>query len=159
MQWVDNTIQKILSFLLSISIIVLTISTFLQVFSRFVFDLPLPWSTDVIRISFFYIIFISMPLLMSKKEHISIDILLSVLPKKVTKYLEIAILLFILFFAIVLCISGYQFMLNSGSQFMPYLRITMFYVYAVIPFSSLLVILSTILLLVKELKQLFLKTE
>lgn len=154
MRWLEDRLNDMLLILLNISLIVLTVCTFLQVVSRFVFQLPIPWSTDIIRISFIYVIFLAVPVLIKLKDHITIDILLSVLPPKLLKLFEIIITIFILLFSIILCYSGYKFMMSSGNQFMPYLRVSMFYVYAVIPFSSLISIFFAGMLLTRELKQL-----
>ena len=54
----NKVIDRILDLGLAISVTVVFVVTFLQVISRFVFRLPIPWSTDVIRLAFVYTVFL-----------------------------------------------------------------------------------------------------
>ncbi len=73
-------IENIFSVLTGISLAVVFIVTFGQVIQRYVFQLPMPWATDVIRIFFVYSIFLGMGVGVFKKAHLNIDVLVQVFP-------------------------------------------------------------------------------
>lgn len=152
MSHIDKWLTRFMSLLVGATLIILTIVVLLTVISRFVFNLPIPWSLDAIRISFIYMIFIAMPILVRTNEHINIDVLFTILPKKAKKIFEAISLVFVLLFSIVFFYSGWIFTLASQTQYMPYLHIKMSYVYLILPVSSLLVVVYSIFSIVKLLR-------
>ena len=54
-----------------------------QVVQRYVFHMPMPWATDVTRISFIYSVFFGMGVGVFNKSHLNIDVLVRLLPKRI----------------------------------------------------------------------------
>ena len=50
----SGLVDKITKAVMGISAIVVFVITFLQVLCRFVLKSPLPWSTDILRLAFFW---------------------------------------------------------------------------------------------------------
>lgn len=137
MKCFTNVLNKIIECCLIISLALLSIIVSLQVFSRYVFSISLPWSTDVNRFLFIYLVFLGAIIGVRNQSHLNIDVLVKKFPKKVQKILNIVINLIILVFLIILVIAGLIFVLNSTTQVTPYLRVSISYYYLAIPLSAL----------------------
>ena len=136
MKWFTNILNKIIEYGLIISLALLSIIVSLQVFSRYVFKLSLPWSTDINRFLFIYLVFLGAVIGVRDQSHLNIDVLIKKFPKKIQKLLNVIINLIILVFLIILVIAGLIFVLSSITQVTPYLRISISYYYLAIPLSA-----------------------
>ena len=84
----DKTLDVILKFIMGLSaLMVMSVST-LQVISRFVTQLPIGWSTDVLRMSFIYAIFSGAAYCAKLNSHINLDVILSLFSDRIRKILE-----------------------------------------------------------------------
>ena len=94
---IDRVEEAILCVLLAETVIV----GFLQIFFRFVLRAPLPWSEELLRMSFIWVTFIGAGLGMSRHSHVSVDFFSSLLPVGFQRWLkvisDIIILAFIVF--------------------------------------------------------------
>ena len=79
----SGLVDKITKAVMGISAIVVFVITFLQVLCRFVLKSPLPWSTDILRLAFTYLVFWGAAWCVREKEHLNVDVLLT------TSYLPI----------------------------------------------------------------------
>ncbi|MEA4876977.1 MAG: TRAP transporter small permease [Aminobacterium sp.] len=126
-------IEQLFSTLTGLSLTILFIVTFGQVIQRYVFQMPMPWATDVIRIFFVYSVFFGMAVGLFKKSHLNIDVLLQVFPKKARPYFDMISNIVIFIFLSCLLRYSIPFMQANADQYTPYLMFPMSYVYAVIP--------------------------
>ncbi len=133
----DNIIEKLLEFLITLSLGFVVIITFLQVLFRYVFNQPLTWSQEALMIAFVYSVLFGAAIAMKNGEHLKVEIF-EKLPKTVRiifntlEFIVIATMLIILFcYGLVLVQNN----LTSG-QTMSMLPIKMGYVYMVMPISS-----------------------
>lgn len=140
MQKITNILQKAVDLGVIISLGLLSIIISLEVFSRYFFNLPLPWSMDVNRMLFVYLIFLGAVAGVREKAHLSIDIVTQKFSAKFKAYWDIFINLIILIFLATLFIAGINFSWVNIVQLTPYLRISISYYYMVIPFSAILMI-------------------
>ena len=106
-----------------------------QVIQRYVFQLPMPWATDVIRIFFVYSVFFGMGVGVFSKSHLNIDVLLQVLPQKLKPWFALLSNLVVLTFLGAVLYYSFSFMTANADQVTPYLLFPMSYVYMVIPFT------------------------
>lgn len=136
MKCFTHILNKIIEYGLIMSLALLSIIVSFQVFSRYVFSISLPWSTDVNRFLFIYLVFLGATIGVRNQSHLNIDVLVKKFPKKVQKILNIVINLIILVFLIILVIAGLIFALSSTTQVTPYLRIPITYYYLAIPLSA-----------------------
>jgi len=123
---------------LAISVAVVFVVTFLQVISRFVFRLPIPWSTDVIRLAFVYTVFLGAAIGMREKGHLNVDVIFNALPEKIRKITGIGINILLLLFLLFVFILGMQFAQSGLSQGAPYIKMSMATYYFCVPLSALL---------------------
>lgn len=137
-------INKFVKILLAISLISMSIIMILQVFSRFILNLPLNWSEEATRYIGIYAVFFGAALAVRYNELISVEAVPDLLPAKGRKYLKIIVLLIcIIFFAIVL-VQGFSLVSNVSMQKSPALQISMSIPYFSIPFGALLLIINAI---------------
>ena len=76
----SGLVDKITKAVMGISAIVVFVITFLQVLCRFVLKSPLPWSTDILRLAFTYLVFWGAAWCVREKEHLNVDVLLMSFP-------------------------------------------------------------------------------
>lgn len=114
--------------------------TFAQVIQRYVFHMPMPWATDVIRIAFVYSVFFGMAVGVFNKGHLNIDVLVSSLPQRAKPWFALlADTVELLFLCVVLRYS-ISFMNSNADQLTPYLLLPMSWLYGVIPLTVALMI-------------------
>ncbi len=145
-------INKFVKILLVIFLISMTIIMILQVFSRFIFNLPLNWSEEATRYLGIYAVFFGAALAVRHNELIAVEAVPDLLPNKGRKYLKIVVLLIcIMFFAIVL-VQGISLVSNVTMQKSPALQIPMSIPYFSIPFGSILLIINAIAAMIVVIK-------
>ena len=137
-----KVLEKILAFLAGFSLLVVFAVVFAQVFQRYVFNISLAWGTDVIRIAFVYSVFLGMTLGVIKKSHLNIDVLVHSLPASWKPFFDFLTNVVIVVFLVFLLIYSVPFIRHNTDQVMPYLNLSMGWVYAVIPASALIMIFS-----------------
>lgn len=123
---------------LTVAVAVVFIVTFLQVISRFVFKLAIPWSTDIIRLSFVYTVFLGAALGMREKGHLNVDVVFNALPQKTRNIVGIGMNILLLVFFVFIFILGIQFTQTGLTQGAPYIKMPMSVYYFSVPLSACL---------------------
>jgi len=114
-----------------------------QVVSRYVFQSPSSFTDELSRYMLIWVGMLGAAYVAGKNEHLAIDILLTKLKEKAQDKLMILINCCVLIFALVVMVIGgsnlvyLTFVLEQRSAV---LQIPLAYIYAIIPFSGLLVI-------------------
>jgi len=134
-------IQTLFSVLSGICLAVVFVVTFGQVVQRYVFQLPMPWATDVIRIFFVYSVFFGMGVGVFKKAHLNIDVLVQAIPARFKPWFDLLSNIVVLVFLGVVLRYSFSFMTANSDQVTPYLMFPMSYVYMVIPFTVAFMVL------------------
>ena len=129
----SGLVDKITKAVMGISAIVVFVITFLQVLCRFVLKSPLPWSTDILRLAFTYLVFWGAAWCVREKEHLNVDVLLMSFPVKIRKVVELGIDLVLSLFFIFMIVFGIKFCAFGWTQTTSYLPIPMSVYYASIP--------------------------
>ena len=134
--------ERLFSLLAGVSLLVVFVVVLAQVVQRYVFNISLPWATDVIRVAFIYSIFLGMTLGVVKKMHLSIDFLLYSFPVGWRPFFDILsnIVTFIFLFAVL--VYSIPFIQRNMDQTMPYLDLSMGWVYCVIPLGAVVMLCS-----------------
>jgi TRAP-type C4-dicarboxylate transport system permease small subunit len=126
-------VQTVLSVLSGACLAVVFLVTFAQVIQRYVFQMAMPWSTDVIRIFFVYSVFLGMAVGVLKKAHLNIDVVVHALPEAVRAKLDIVSNVIVTVFLASVFWYSFRFITANADQYTPYLMFPMSYVYAIIP--------------------------
>lgn len=106
---IDKLVDGLARMIMGVSALLVFAITFLQVLCRFVLKSPLPWSTDILRLAFTYLVFWGAAWCVREKEHLNVDVVLTALPAGIRRWTEILINLILCVFFIFLIYFGIQF--------------------------------------------------
>ncbi|KEZ94319.1 TRAP transporter small permease [Nonlabens ulvanivorans] len=142
-----NRVNKILEWTIIMIFALLVLDVLFQVFSRYVIGESFTWTEEFARFSLIWITILGAAYLNGKKEHLSMDFLYQKFSpynkRKVAVLIEVLIFLFAL---IVMVIGGLNLVyttLHLG-QLSGTLRIPLGYIYAIMPFSGVLIMCYSI---------------
>jgi TRAP-type transport system small permease protein len=102
----------------------LTAVVFLEVFSRYVFSLPLVYSNELTLLLFPWMIFIAGVSVTFHDNHLAITFLRRKMPPKVQQGMFLISKLIMLFFSIMMTYAAWLYTENQAGQVMPVLRIS-----------------------------------
>jgi len=128
----------------------IVVVVFSQVVSRFVFNAPFSWSEELARYLQVWLILLTSAAVLRKGLHLAVDYAVHALPNRAKRFLRILNLGFIIFFLVVVLISGSMLIAATVSQRTPALQMPMWLVYLALPVGSLLMLLEAVALLLKE---------
>lgn len=159
MKMVNKIVDAVVRAVMAVSGIVLLAVTFAQVVCRYVLKLPLPWSQDVIRLSFTYLVFWGAAWCVRDKAHLNVDVLLTMLSKKGRLAVEILINVVLVCLFAFLLYMGIQFAKTGSVQTASYLPIPMSCYYMSIPSASALMIYYMVQIIAGQARELIGKGE
>ncbi|MDK2907357.1 MAG: TRAP-type transport system small permease protein [Petrotoga sp.] len=128
-------IQNLFSLLAGGCLGIVFLVTFAQVVQRYIFQLSMPWATDVIRIFFVYSVFFGMAVGVFKKIHLNIDVFIQILPSNLKPLFDILSNVVVLVFLCFVFRFSIPFMMANKDQYTPYLMFPMSYVYMIVPIT------------------------
>ena len=141
----DKLLSKVRSVLYGFSCIammIMLITIFSQVITRYFFGYTPEWSEEVARYLFVYVVFLGSALIMGESGHLAVEFLPNHFKgKPFGKFLSILSLFCGYLFVLILLVQGAKMTEVMTFQESPGLRISMSYIYAVIPVSSILMML------------------
>ncbi len=109
----------------------------LQIVSRVLFS-AVGWTEEVARFLLVWITFLASTLAFQRGRHIAVTFAVDALPRQVRKIAHIIAILSVIAFMVALVVIGYRYMQVQSFQKSASLRISMSYIYAVIPVSAAL---------------------
>jgi len=125
-----------------IAIMIMLITIFAQVITRYIFNFTPEWSEELARFLFVYVVFLGSALIMGESGHLAVEFLPNHFKDKpFGKVLKIISLVSGYIFVAILFFQGYKMTSIMTFQEAPGLEISMSYIYAVIPVSSVLMFL------------------
>jgi TRAP-type C4-dicarboxylate transport system permease small subunit len=107
----------------------------LQIVSRVLFT-AVGWTEEVARFLLVWITFLAGTLAFQRGRHIAVTFVVDALPGRLRQIARIAALLVVLAFMITLIVIGYRYMQVQSFQKSASLRLSMTYVYAVMPICA-----------------------
>ncbi|RBI66331.1 TRAP transporter small permease [Vreelandella sulfidaeris] len=107
----------------------------LQIVSRVLFT-AVGWTEEVARFLLVWITFLAGTLAFQRGRHIAVTFMVDALPGRLRQIARIAALLVVLAFMITLIVIGYRYMQVQSFQKSASLRLSMTYVYAVMPICA-----------------------
>jgi len=107
----------------------------LQIVSRVLFT-AVGWTEEVARFLLVWITFLAGTLAFQRGRHIAVTFVVDALPGRLRQIARLAALLVVLAFMITLIVIGYRYMQVQSFQKSASLRLSMTYVYAVMPICA-----------------------
>lgn len=135
---------NIISNIMILFYIILIISLFLQVFTRFILKMPLFWTDELARYMFISMLFFGAGVGFFENSHIKLEFLTSRFPLKIQKINSMVIKIVIIAYLIIVTFKGFELIKYVYRQNTPALQISRAYPYLIIPIGSITMILGLI---------------
>jgi TRAP-type C4-dicarboxylate transport system permease small subunit len=129
-QAITRVISQVLVNSIAGLLLVFTIVVFLQVITRFVIKMPLPWTEEVARFLFIWMVFLGSAVGVRKVLHYRIVMLIDTLPEKARSILDVFVTLFILVFFWLVMVTAFDFNSTIKMQKSPVMQISMGFPYS-----------------------------
>ena len=140
MKTINFVVDTCLRILMAASVLTIFVVTFLQVIFRFVLQMPLGWSQDIIRLGFIYLIYCGGAWCVREKVNLNIDVVMMLLGNKARKIMELFINMAVLVFFGFILYYSVIFVRTGAAQGSPNLAIPMSVYYASITLSAALIL-------------------
>lgn len=146
MKWKEFIDLKLEEWALMLMIIFMVLLVFLQVLSRYVFNVSIGWSSELSRYCLIWITWISASYVIRIQEHIRIMTLVDYFNEKVQKAIEVFVVLCWFIFALVMAVIGTDvFMgIKQMGQKTSTLQWPMWVIYIIIPITGCLMMIRLI---------------
>ena len=112
-----NALNVVIDFVGNTLFVAMAATMIVQIFARFVLRVSIPWTEEMSRIIFLYVVFIGAGVATKKRSHLVIDTLSSRVPKWGKKAFDIFILLFSLIVTAVFLIGSFQMVAASTNRY------------------------------------------
>jgi TRAP-type C4-dicarboxylate transport system permease small subunit len=146
---IKATINKIVLILSEILILLIAFISFMQVVARYFFNSPFFWTEEISRIFMIYMTFMGASIVLSKGEHLSLDLLLNYSSGVIHKIQKILISLFILLFSISMTFYSAKMITKTWYMVTP-LGFPRGFIYLALVIGGFLLILESIVILLQE---------
>jgi TRAP-type C4-dicarboxylate transport system permease small subunit len=146
---VIDFINKWILLLLGVLVGVMSLVIILQISSRFVLGIPLPWSEELARLIMAYTIFIGAGVALRHQQLIAVEFLAEMLPDNPRRVLKLIINLIGIAFFVLLFVKGVEMMGKVHTQQSAALRLPMSVFYACIPIGSLLLSVNAVAVIIE----------
>ncbi len=141
-----NTLNRGIEFLLIALMGGLTIVVLWQVIARYIMTNPSSWTEELARFMLVWVSILGAAYVSGRREHIAIDILQQRMkPERKRKFQVFIDIIIILFAFFVFVLGGSNLVEITLHQISSAMRIPLGYVYAIIPFSGVLIIIYALL--------------
>lgn len=123
-----------------ISVLMVTV-TLAQVIFRYVLEAPLPWSEELARYCFVWLVFLGGAVGLARGIHLGVDLLVNRMPVKMQRAMSSITSIFIAVFAGSVVYASFPVIKMNMLQRSPALGVQMSWIYIAIPISMCLIIL------------------
>ena len=152
MKKVLDLTEKCIAYLICVLFATFTGLTIVQVIFRFVIQISISWSDEVVRACFIWMIFLGAAIGVRNGMHLALDLFSGSMSPRVQKIVRIIILILIGGASAILLYASYDFVVRNIGISMIILRgVPLNVVYVAIPISAFLMIVYTIERLALEL--------
>lgn len=137
-----NNVNRFLEMVMILIFALLVLDVLFQVFSRYILGTSFTWTEEFARFSLIWLTIIGAAYLNGKREHLSMDFIYQKLSESNKRKAAILIEALIFLFALsVMVIGGFNLVYTTLhlEQLSGTLRIPLGYVYAIMPFSGMLI--------------------
>lgn len=145
-------IEKILNILLALMFLAMFGVVLLQVFTRYISFVAIPWTEELTRLAFVYIIALGAPLAIKYDDYAKVDLLVEVLPLKTRLFLELLVSLLVLCFVVYMAFISFDLIRLGMRQKSIYLRIPMYFAYFAIPLNFILTSIASVIKICERIK-------
>jgi len=117
---------------------------FLQIFSRYVIESPIPWSEALLTYMFVWFSFIGTSLAVAEGAHFCVEVLFVRFPPRMKHYVELLIYILIMLVAGLMIHKGILFVWVNRTQLMTILPFSMSWPYLALPVSGAFIFIHSL---------------
>lgn len=139
-----DKVNSVLKIMLALMLAAAFIALLLQVFGRFVFNIPFSWTEELSRYLMIWIAFIGSSVAIRHQQLIRIEALTHYLSKNMRIGIHLVSALVMILFFVVVCIYSLDLLKITSLQSSPALHLPMSVPYSAIPVGCLLMLCNTI---------------
>jgi TRAP-type C4-dicarboxylate transport system permease small subunit len=139
-----KTLNVALKYFLVFLMIVMFVLTTLQITLRYVFNVGLSWSEELVRFVFVWATFLAAAIGIREHIHIGVDAVVNLLRPALRRYADTVVYLVIIAFGVIMITAGIQVVQLTHSQLSPAMMMPMSYVYIAIPIGGALCLVYAI---------------
>ncbi|GHV53892.1 TRAP transporter small permease protein [Deltaproteobacteria bacterium] len=132
----SDRLDKVMRLIGVIFLMIIVMSSFLQVFTRYVLNSSLFWTEECARFAFIWATMFGAAVGVKSKSHAAVDFLVSRLRGKARNINLLSVDIMILIMGVLLIYAGCEMLTLVHKQLSPALRIPMSYVYGGIPVGA-----------------------
>jgi len=144
-------LSKILKYTLVFTFVLLIVTVLLQIFSRYVLTVTIPWTEDGARLILIVITFLGTAVALRDNEHITITFLFKRISTKYKNYVNIFINLIILFFLIFFIKGSLEMTsMNWVLPIVSFPKLKIGYIYIILPISAFLMVYFLIIKILND---------
>ena len=152
MKSVLDKIEQIILAILAMLFAVMVIALFYQIVMRFVFESANAWSEELTRYSFIWMSMLGSSVATRRSRNMDVDFLVNLMPKPVKIINSVVTKTLIISFILVIIIYGISLVGITHKQLSAGLRLPMSYMYAAVPVGGVLMLIFTIEVIIKGIK-------
>lgn len=141
---IRETISKAINFIGCCLLLSLALLVFWQVIMRKVFNSPLGWVEEIVRIFLVWVSFLGAYVALHNNQHLLMSLMIDKLPKNRKNILLLITNSMILILLMIIVVYGAEFINQMGNIQMPVTGVKNFYVFGVMWISLSLMLLETI---------------
>ncbi len=142
-------VEKIISAMAVGALLVMVLLVFVNVSLRYVFNSGLPWSEEVARLCFVWVVFLGIILAAKEKAHLAVDIVSASLSPKLALILSYITRLITILIMAALVVGGFKLMQLTYNQGLPASGISTAYLYLGGVFGAIVILIMTLYSLIK----------
>lgn len=140
LRWLNKNLELAFS---SVMLVLMVLCVTLQVIGRYVMKVPNPWTEEAARYMFVYMVFASIGICAKRGKHIRITLTHSLLPKKISPFIDIFSDLCFAVLGWVCMTEGYKLMMvirgtGQAASSMQWFKI--WHLYAIVPIGFALLL-------------------
>ena len=143
---------KLINFFVGLILTGMVITVFCNVIFRYFLNASIAWSEEVSRMLFIWLVFLGAIIAYVNSEHLGLDIIIKLFPKKITQLLIILADILVFFALVIILIGGIEMTKDSFASgwVASAIPIPYGYVYLVVPISAVLLLIETFLKCIKD---------
>ena len=147
---IDSILFKITWFVIFATMSAMVIIATINVFTRYVFSMPMRWSNEFCCFMLVYDVFLGAAIGLRNTEHVRLDVDKLPLPKGVLHLLHVISTVAIYVFLFIYLKYGYQFMMANGSKVTEVMKWPYYALYCILPLSGILMLFGQTTVLLKK---------
>lgn len=144
MEWIDRLLKKVEGWFVVVLTCFMLVLGFLQVFSRYVMQSPIPWSEALLTYMFVWFSFIGTSLAVAEGAHFCVEIVIARCKPSIRRSVEVVVHFLIVTVALLMIYKGMVLVIANRSQLMTILPFTMSWPYLALPVSGVCILIHTL---------------